>query len=333
MLVGSEAISNYGRAISAARGSYYVTDLNNLTVDPNLWTLNFGTSTSQSNSNIAVNGIQSPYESALFSLFGRLDYAFNDKYLLSATLRRDGSSVFAKDSRYGNFPSVTAGWRISQEKFMKNIPWLNDLKLRGGWGKLGSISNVSPTNAFTLFASNSVYSWYDINGTSTAPTQGLYTAQYGNPFTTWEEDVITNIGLDATLFKNKLELSLEWYKKDINGLLFQSSPAAQLVGSAIALGRDRGAVGINADGAGAGILRDRERLLGAAVGSGRRAVCVRRLRAPLSARLAGARLARGFTSGAVTVTGGSQSVSDAGAAAGADCAFASDCPSANVSAR
>ncbi|MEP7144879.1 MAG: TonB-dependent receptor, partial [Ferruginibacter sp.] len=234
VLLGSEAISIYGRAASSARGSYYVTDLNNLTVDPNLWTLNFGSSTSQSNSNIAINGIQSPYESRLFSLFGRLDYAFNDKYLLSGTVRRDGSSVFSKDSRYGYFPSVTAGWRISQEKFMKNISWLNDLKLRGGWGKLGSISNVNPTNAYTLFASNSVYSWYDIGGTSTAPTQGLYTAQYGNPFTTWEEDVITNIGLDATLFNNKLELSLEWYKKDVNGLLFQSAPAAQLVGSAIA---------------------------------------------------------------------------------------------------
>ena len=93
---------------------------------------------------------------------------------------------------------------------MKNSTWINDLKIRGGWGKLGSISNVSPTNAFTLFASNSVYSWYDINGSSTSPSQGLYTAQYGNPFTTWEEDVITNIGLDATLFKNKLELSVEW---------------------------------------------------------------------------------------------------------------------------
>lgn len=234
VLVGSEAIRNYGSAASASRGSYYVTNLSNLTVDPNLWTLNFGSSTSQSNSNIAVNGFQTPYENALFSVFGRLDYAFNDKYLLSATIRRDGSSVFSKDSRYGNFPSVTGGWRISEENFMKNISWLNDLKLRGGWGKLGSISNVSPTNAYTLFASSAVYSWYDINASNTSPVQGLYTLQYGNPFTTWEEDVITNIGLDATLFKSRLELSLEWYKKDINGLLFQSAPAAQLVGSAIA---------------------------------------------------------------------------------------------------
>jgi TonB-linked SusC/RagA family outer membrane protein len=237
VLVGSEAIRNYGRAAASSRGSYYVTNLNNLTVDPNLWTLNFGSSTSQSNSNLVLNGAQSPYENTLLSFFGRVDYAYNDRYLLSATLRRDGSSLFAKEQQWGYFPSVTAGWRISQEDFMKNVPWLNDLKLRGGWGKLGSINNIvniAPYNAFTTFASNAVYSWYDINGTSTSPTQGLYTAQYGNPFTTWEEDVVTNIGLDATILRNKLELSIEWYKKEINGLLFTPAAPGTVIGSAIA---------------------------------------------------------------------------------------------------
>ncbi|MEO6330067.1 MAG: TonB-dependent receptor, partial [Ginsengibacter sp.] len=237
VLLGTEAIRNYGRIISASRGSYYVTNLNNLTVDPSLWTLNFGSSTSQSNSNIGINGYPTPYENALLSFFGRVDYAFNDKYLLSGTLRRDGSSLFAKDYRWGYFPSVTAGWRISEENFMKNISWLNDLKIRGGWGKLGSISNIersAPYNAFTTFASSAVYSYYDINGSSTSPSQGLYTAQYANPITTWEEDAITNIGLDATLLNNKLELSFEWYKKDIKGLLLAPAPAATIIGSAIA---------------------------------------------------------------------------------------------------
>lgn len=220
-LIGSEAINNYTRGISGSRGSYFITNLDDLTVDPNLWTLNFGTPTGQQNSNILVNGIQSPYESALFSLFGRIDYAFDDKYLVSGTLRRDGSSVFSSESRYGVFPSVTAGWRISSENFMEGISWLNDLKIRGGWGKLGSLSNINPTNAFTLFGSSSVYSYYDINGTSNNPALGLYTAQYGNLATTWEEDIITNIGFDATLFNNKLELSMEWYKKDIKGLLYR----------------------------------------------------------------------------------------------------------------
>jgi len=222
-LIGSEAISNYGRGISGSRGSYFVTNLSDLSVDPSLWTLNFGTPTGQSNSNTVVNGYQSPYESTLYSLFGRVDYAFDEKYLLSATVRRDGSSVFNKDYRYGTFPSITAGWRISAEKFMQDISWITDLKIRGGWGKLGSLSNINPTNAFTLFGSSAVSSWYDINGTSTSPTLGLYASQYGNVFTTWEEDVITNIGFDATLFNNKLELSVEWYKKEINGLLFRDN--------------------------------------------------------------------------------------------------------------
>jgi len=231
VLIGSEAISNAGRGISGARGSYYVTNPANLTVDPNLWTLNFGTPTGQSNSNIAINGFQTPYENALFSLFGRLDYNFENKYYLSGTLRRDGSSVFAPENRYGVFPSVTVGWRISAEPFMKGISWLDDLKLRGGWGKLGSISNVSPTNAFTLFSQSSVESYYDINGTSTTPVQGLFASQFGNVNTTWEEDIITNIGFDASLLKGRFDLSAEWYKKEISGLLFPAAIPATAGGS------------------------------------------------------------------------------------------------------
>ncbi len=221
VLLGTEAVSNSGKAASASRGSYFITNLSNLTVDPNLWTLNFGSPGSQTNANIVSNnGIQTPYQSSIFSLFGRADYNFDDRYLLSGTLRRDGSSVFDPKKRFGIFPSVTAGWRISAESFMKNVSWLNDLKIRGGWGKLGSISNINPTNAFTLYSQSAVQSYYDINGTSNAPAQGIYNSQYGNPNTTWEEDVITNIGFDATFLNNKFDISAEWYKKSISGLLF-----------------------------------------------------------------------------------------------------------------
>jgi TonB-linked SusC/RagA family outer membrane protein len=221
LLVGSEAIKNSGRAVGASRGSYYITDPTNLTVDPNLWTLNFGSPAGQTNGNIiSNNGIQTPYLFKIYSLFGRLDYSFDDKYLLSGTLRRDGASVFAQDQRFGVFPSVTAGWRISRESFMKDIAWINDLKIRGGWGKLGSISNINPTNAYTLFSQSAALSYYDINGTSTTPTQGVFASQLGNIKTTWEEDKVTNVGFDATILKNKLDLTLEWYKKSISGLLF-----------------------------------------------------------------------------------------------------------------
>jgi TonB-linked SusC/RagA family outer membrane protein len=224
VLVGSEAIRNTGNGVTASRGNYYLTNPNNLTVDPNLWTLNFGDSGTQTNGNlINGNGQQTPYELALFSLFGRVDYNYNEKYLLSATVRRDGASVFATDKRYGVFPSVTAGWRISGENFMKGFSWINDLKIRGGWGKLGSISNINSTNAFTLYGQGAVLSYYDIAGTSNHSVQGLYISQFGNPNTTWEEDIITNLGFDATILSNKLDLSFELYKKSIKGLLF---PAA-----------------------------------------------------------------------------------------------------------
>lgn len=225
VLVGSEYINNAGRAVGASRGDYYITNTSNLTVDPNLWTLNFGSPGSQTNSNIiSNNGLQTPYQLAIFSLFGRLDYNFMDKYLFSSTLRRDGSSVFDPSKRYGVFPSFTAGWRISSESFMKNATWLDDLKIRGGWGKLGSISNINPTNAYTLYGRAANQSTYDINGTGNSPAQGLYNTQFGNPETTWEEDIITNVGFDATVLKHKLDLSIEWYKKAISGLLFIPQP-------------------------------------------------------------------------------------------------------------
>jgi len=220
VLLGSEYINNSGRSVGASRGSYYVTDPSNLTVNPNLWTLNFGSPAGQTNSNIVSNnGLQTPYQLAIYSLFGRLDYNFGDKYLLSGTLRRDGASVFDPSQRYGYFPSVTGGWRISRESFMDGVGWLNDLKIRGGWGKLGSISNINPTNAFTLFGQAANQSYYDINGTGTTPTQGLYTAQYGNPYTSWEKDILTNVGFDATILQNKFDITIEWYKKAISGLI------------------------------------------------------------------------------------------------------------------
>lgn len=222
VLGGEEYIYENGRATQSTRGDYYVTDSSNLTVSPNLWTLNFGAPSTQTNNSDVVqpNGYQTPYQLAIYSFFGRLDYNWNSKYLLSATIRRDGSSVFAPSQRYGNFPSVTGGWRISQENFMKNIDWINDLKIRGGWGKSGSISNVVPTNAYTLYGQQINQSYYDINGTSNSPTAGLYVSQYGNPNTTWEKDILTNIGFDASLLANKIDFTLEWYKKLIDGLLF-----------------------------------------------------------------------------------------------------------------
>ena len=224
VLGGEEYIYETGKANQTTRGNYYITDSSNLTVSPNLWTLNFGApSTQTNNSNVLqpnYNNYPTPYQVAIYSYFGRLDYNWDGKYYLAGTIRRDGASVFAPSSRYGNFPSVTGGWRISQENFMKNIDWISDLKIRGGWGKSGSISDINPTNAYTLYGQQVNQSYYDINGTSSNPAAGLYTQQYGNPVTTWEKDILTNIGFDATLLHNKFDLTVEWYKKQVDGLLF-----------------------------------------------------------------------------------------------------------------
>jgi TonB-dependent starch-binding outer membrane protein SusC len=221
ILGGTEYIYNTGRAVGTTRGNYYVTDSSNLTVQPNLWTLNFGQASTQTNANVVGdNGLQTPYQLAIFSLFARLDYSYDGKYLLSATIRRDGSSVFDPSQRYGNFPAITGGWRISEESFMKNVNWLDELKIRGGWGKLGSISNINPTNAYTLYGQQVNQSYYDINGSSNNPVAGLYVSQIGNPKTTWEQDILTNIGFDLTILKNKFDFSFDWYKKLVSGLLF-----------------------------------------------------------------------------------------------------------------
>lgn len=211
VLGGTESKVTYDRGTSAGRSNYYSTS-------PLYWTLNTGDPSTSSNSG------QPPFQLALNSYFGRIDYSFADKYLLSGTVRRDGASVFADGHKWGTFPSITGGWRISQESFMKNIVWLNDLKLRGGWGKLGSISNINPTNALNLYGSGAGYSYYPINGQSTGATQGFFASQFGNVATSWEQDIVTNVGLDATVF-NRFEFSVEWYKKAISGLLYRRQSA------------------------------------------------------------------------------------------------------------
>ncbi|HTI11964.1 MAG TPA: SusC/RagA family TonB-linked outer membrane protein [Puia sp.] len=223
LLGGTEYIKNQGRASLSSRGNYYITDSSGLLVNPGLWTLNAGNAGTQTNSNpnIYLNNVltPTPYENDIYSLFARLDYNYDDKYLISGTVRRDGSSVFTSGQRYGVFPSVSGAWRISKEGFMQNISWLNDLKIRGGWGKMGSISNITPTNPYTLFGQISNQSTYDIGGTSNTSTAGIVNVQYGNPGTTWERDVLSNVGIDATLLQNRFDLSVEWYNKQISGLL------------------------------------------------------------------------------------------------------------------
>lgn len=217
-LAGVEALEAYGRGVGGSTLGYF-------TDNPNFRTLSTGSS--------GFTNYSYAYQNSLYSLFGKVDYAFNDKYLFSATVRRDGSSRFGADKRYGIFPSFAAGWRISRENFMKDVKWIDDLKLRGSWGVLGNQTNVDPSNAFSQFGGRPGNSYYDINGTSTSSVQGFYATRIGNPKTGWEEDILTNFGIDAQLFNNKIDLSAEYYQKKINGLLFPDQAPATVGGAAL----------------------------------------------------------------------------------------------------
>ncbi|MEO6550308.1 MAG: TonB-dependent receptor [Ferruginibacter sp.] len=157
--------------------------------------------------------------SSLYSVFGRLDYAYKGKYLLTGTFRRDGSSRFGPNARYATFPSVGVAWRVSEERFLRGVSWLTDLKIRGGWGQMGSQSNVDPANQFSTFTSNPPRTNYDINGTNTSSSQGYRQDREGNADTKWETSETTNVGIDATLFGGKVDFSLDVYQKDTKDLL------------------------------------------------------------------------------------------------------------------
>jgi len=212
VFIGSEALDQYGRGINGNRINYF-------SDNPNLWTLSNGDPKGQ------VNG-SGAGAASLYSLFAQALYSFNDRYLLTATIRRDGASVFGPDQKYGYFPAVSGGWILTSEEFMSNVTWLNFLKIRASWGKLGSFANTPANNQYTLYRAGAGTSYYDIGGTSNSTVLGFASSQYGSLVTGWEQDVITNIGMDAVLLKNKLEFTIEWYQKQVNGLLFQDNGAA-----------------------------------------------------------------------------------------------------------
>jgi TonB-dependent starch-binding outer membrane protein SusC len=167
------------------------------------------------------------------SFFVRADYTLMDRYLLSATIRRDGCSLFSESNRYGVFPSFSAGWRISNEAFLGSIRWLNDLKIRGSYGTMGNQFALSPMNASYIFASDPASSFYDLNGTGNSSLPGFYALRLGNPDATWETNTTTNIGFDARLLNNTIAIVFDWYQKETQDLLFLPD-LPQSVGNAAA---------------------------------------------------------------------------------------------------
>jgi len=149
-------------------------------------------------------------ESALASYFGRLFYSYNQRYLLTATFRADGSSKFQSGKRWGYFPAVSLGWRLSEENFMKDITWIDNLKLVGGWGLLGN-QEVSDLQYLTVMKKNTDYGNKYTFGTNYVG--GARITSLANTNITWEKTGMTNIGLDGAFFNQKLTASVTWFDK------------------------------------------------------------------------------------------------------------------------
>lgn len=162
-------------------------------------------------------------QTRLISDFGRLNYNYNDRYLLQASLRRDGSSVFGENNAWGYFPSVGAGWRISNESFMQNQKIFNDLKLRFSYGVTGNSGGIGAYTSKLIYGITGTYYNNGVQENAYGPIQG------SNPDLQWEEVATTNIGLDFTILKNKISGSLDWYNKNTTDMLFRYSVSASLV--------------------------------------------------------------------------------------------------------
>ncbi|MVM31432.1 SusC/RagA family TonB-linked outer membrane protein [Spirosoma sp. HMF4905] len=207
-LGGIEALNNgLGRNISGSGQNPFSTD-------PNYVTINTTTpgATRQVGSNYYLGN-------KFYSLFAQARYTYNDKYILTGVIRRDGSSQFAASNRYGVFPAVSAAWRLSSEEFMKNLPWVSDLKVRGGYGIMGNSNYLSATNQYNLYGGGAGQG-YDIAGTNGSIASGFYRSQIGNPAAKWESSITSNIGIDGSFFNNKLEVVLDLWQKDTKDLLY-----------------------------------------------------------------------------------------------------------------
>ena len=163
-------------------------------------------------------------ERTKLSQFARLNYTFLNRYILSATVRRDGSSYFAENNKWGIFPSISAAWRLKDESFLRDVTWLSDLKFRVGYGSTGN-ENVLGSNALTLYTSG--YNFYFGNQLNT----GLLLTQLENPNLKWETDYTFNIGLDFGFINQRIFGTVEYFHRGVKDLLdYMAQPSNSPVG-------------------------------------------------------------------------------------------------------
>ncbi|WP_347840758.1 TonB-dependent receptor [uncultured Draconibacterium sp.] len=160
-------------------------------------------------------------ETKMQSYMGRVNYDYKGKYLLTATMRADGASVFSEDNRWGYFPSAAFAWRLMEEDFIKDTEWIYDLKLRAGWGQTGNRAIGAYATQPTLDFTTSKFLYYPFNGTTVS--QGIISGALTDPNIQWETTVQSNIGVDFSILGGKLSMVADWYSKTSKDVILQKS--------------------------------------------------------------------------------------------------------------
>ena len=204
ILLGSEAIKYVFEDLAATRKDYAFEDADYMQIG--------------SGSSTMTNG-GGKQEWALFSLFGKIDCNFADRYLFSATLRRDQTSRLSKDNNSGIFPAFSAAWRLSEEKFWPKNKIIDNVKIRVAWGQNGNSAISNNYAAFSTYAYDLGNGAYDLNGTNTNVVSGIKVATTGNPDLKWETTTQTNLGIDAYLFGGSVSLGLDYYWKNTKDMI------------------------------------------------------------------------------------------------------------------
>lgn len=212
-LAGMEAIQNNANYLGVSVNNFFRTDPlfryvdNSIAVDIK---------------NVGASGIETEW--ALLSYFGQAGYTYDNRYVINAAIRRDGSSRFGRDNRYGYFPSVSAAWNISNERFFENVGFVSALKLRGSWAKLGNQEIGNYPYASLIQTGNRVYSFGDQIVT------GAQIVETGNKSIKWESTTQQDLGLDMAFFKDQLSIVADYYVKTTDGILVRI-PVPQSGGS------------------------------------------------------------------------------------------------------
>lgn len=206
VLVGQEAIQSQSRSINGNIGQLVTTDVNARYIQDAIG--NPGTKNVSSGGGIG----------SLLSFFGKVDYNFDNRYFLSATVRRDGSSRLGVNNRWGTFPALSAGWRISNESFMQDNDFFSNVMLRVGYGVTGN-QNIPGGRAFDLFGGSAGDTFYAIGGGNNTTT-GYRQTSLGNPDLKWEENTSINAGLDLEFFDGRFNFVLDVYERTTDNLLF-----------------------------------------------------------------------------------------------------------------